>query len=276
MEADGLIKKLETELKIRGFSPETVKAYLFHNSKFLSFINKSPEQVSEDDLKLYLANLISDRALSPASVALVRSSLLFAYNQILNKGFSAIRTPKIQRKNPVVLSKDEVKSMISNSNGDKSRLLIKMLYSSGLRVSECLNLSLEDIDFSEGFCTVRQGKGNKDRLTVVSRSLLDELDCYLKKNQISGGLIFRNRSGDNLTVRNVQKIVSLTAKRAGIKKSVTPHKLRHSFATHLLESGVSIRIIQELLGHSNLQTTQIYTHVSKENLKNVKSPLDAL
>jgi integrase/recombinase XerD len=276
MEQNELLQKLETELKIRGFSKETVKAYLFHNSKFMHFISKQPDAVAEDDLKLYLANLISDRKLSPASVALVRSSLLFAYNQIMNKAISGIKTPKIQRKNPIILTKEEIKLMINKSLNDKSRLLIQVLYSSGLRVSECLNLALEDIEFSQGICNVRQGKGNKDRITVISKGLLDTLRTYLESNKIASGMIFRNRSGGRLTERNVQKIVAATAKRAGITKKVTPHKLRHSFATHLMESGVSIRVIQELLGHSNLQTTQIYTHVSRENIKGIISPLDTI
>jgi integrase/recombinase XerD len=276
METADFLQKLETELRIRGFSQETVKAYLFHNSKFLGFIKKDPTSMSEDDLKIYLANLISDRALAPASVALVRSSLLFAYNQILNKGISGIKTPKIQRKNPTVLSKEEVKALIEASVNDKSRLIIQLLYASGMRVSECLNLKVEDIEFNDGMCNVRQGKGNKDRITVISKNLLLTLNGFLKSNNISSGVIFRNSGGNAMTERNAQKIVSNTARRAGIKKTVTPHKLRHSFATHLLEAGVSIRIIQELLGHSNLQTTQIYTHVSKESIKGIVSPFDSL
>ena len=276
MESAQLLKKLETELKIRGFSQETVKAYLLHNSKFLEFAGKGAGEVSEDDIKAYLATLISDRKLAPASVALVRSALLFGYNSILNKGFSGIRTPKIQRRNPAVLSKDEIKALIGACSSDKSRLLVQFLYSSGLRVSECLNLSVEDLDFKQGVCNVRQGKGKKDRITLISNSLMGSLQGFLSKNGISGGLIFRNASGSQLGVRNVQKIVSSAAKRAGVTKKVTPHKLRHSFATHLLESGVSIRIIQELLGHSNLQTTQIYTRVSRDSIRNITSPLDTL
>ncbi|MBN1793164.1 tyrosine-type recombinase/integrase [Candidatus Woesearchaeota archaeon] len=276
MDQVNLLKKLETELRIRGFSEQTIKAYRFHNAKFLDYIRKEPEGMSEDDLKQFLAHLISEKKLSASSVALVRSSLLFAYNQVLGKGFLGIKTPKIQRKNPTVLSKDEVKSLISACVNDKSRLLIQFLYSSGLRVSECLGVRIEDIDFSEGVCNVRQGKGKKDRMTVISQKLLLDLKAYLEAGTLSSGLVFRNRGGAALTVRNVQKIVSGAAKRAGINKPVTPHKLRHSFATHLLESGVSIRFIQELLGHSNLQTTQIYTHVSRESIKGIRSPLDDL
>jgi site-specific recombinase XerD len=276
MEQEDLLRKLGTELKIRGFSQETVKAYTRHNTGFAKFINKAPDSVSEDDLKAYLAYLISDKKLSSSSVALVRSALLFSYNQVLDKGFSSIKTPKIQRNPPAVLSKEEVKSLIDACLNDKSRLLILLLYSSGLRVSECLKLRVEDLDFKGKACVVKQGKGKKDRVTVLSETFAEQLKVYLNKEKIEEGAIFMNKEGEIFSVRNAQKIVSGAAKRAGIKKEVTPHKLRHSFATHLLDAGVSIRVIQELLGHSNLQTTQIYTRISREHIRNVKSPLDDL
>ncbi len=276
MEQEDFLKKLGTELKIRGFSQETVKSYTRHNADFIKFIKKAPDSATEDDLKNYLAYLISDKKLSSSSVALVRSALLFSYNQVLDKGFSSIKTPKIQRNPPAVLTKDEVKSLIDACFNDKSRLLILLLYSSGLRVSECLKLHVEDLDFKEKVCIVKQGKGKKDRVTVLSETFAEQLKEYLNKEGIEEGVIFMNKSGETFSVRNAQKIVSSAAKRAGIKKIVTPHKLRHSFATHLLDAGVSIRVIQELLGHSNLQTTQIYTRVSRELIRNVKSPLDDL
>lgn len=271
-----MLKKLETELKIRGFSQETVKAYTRHNKDFLGFIKKKPSFVSEEDLKNYLAHLISDKKLSSGTVALVRSALLFFYNQVLGKGFLGIKTPKIQRNPPDVPSKEEVKALLDACVTDKSRLLIEFLYSSGLRVSECLNLRIEDIDFDDKVCVVKQGKGKKDRVTLLSDNLAHSLKNYLEKQAFSSGLIFRNKREGVLSARNLQKIVSSAAKRAGIRKRVTPHKLRHSFATHLLDSGVSIRVIQELLGHSNLQTTQIYTRVSRDRIRGVRSPLDDL
>ncbi|MBN2459711.1 tyrosine-type recombinase/integrase [Candidatus Woesearchaeota archaeon] len=276
MENHQPLKKLETELKIRGFSQETVKAYTRHNAAFLGFISKPAEAVAEDDIKSYLAYLISDKKLSSSSVALTRSSLLFFYNQVLGKGFLGIKTPKITRNPPAVLSKDEIKRLIDACLNDKSRLLVQLLYSSGLRVSECLNLRVEDVDFSEKVCIVKQGKGRKDRATLLSDALAASIRAFMEKEKLSSGMVFSGKKRGSLTARNVQKIVSGAARRAGIKKVVTPHKLRHSFATHLLDSGVSIRVIQELLGHSNLQTTQIYTQVSKEHLRNVKSPLDDL
>ncbi|MFT4311264.1 MAG: tyrosine-type recombinase/integrase, partial [Candidatus Woesearchaeota archaeon] len=153
----------------------------------------------------------------------------------------------------------------------KSKLIIKMLYSSGLRVSELVNLKWNDIEFDQNSGWVRSGKGSKDRLIIFSENLLEELKSFRNSSEY----VFEGRNGP-LTTKNIQNIVRTTAKRAKINKKVTPHTLRHSFATHLLENGTDIRIIQDLLGHSNLQTTQIYTHISSEQKKKIKNPLDNL
>ena len=276
MPEDELLKKLGTELKIRGFSIETVKAYTRHNANFLKRIGKPVAQVTEDDIKDYLAYLISDKKMNPSSVALVRSSLLFFFNQVAGRSFVAIKTPKIIRNAPEVLTKEEVKALIASCGNEKSRLLIQLLYSSGLRVSECLNMRVENLDFKENICNVKKGKGKKDRMTLLSVNLAQQLQDYLKRERISSGFVFRNRKDGSICVRNAQKIVSNAAKRAGIKKEVTPHKLRHSFATHLLQSGTDIRTIQSLLGHSDVKTTEVYTHIVKNGPHGVGSPADRI
>ncbi|MBI2141060.1 tyrosine-type recombinase/integrase [Candidatus Woesearchaeota archaeon] len=269
-----VLEQLETELKLRGFSERTVKSYLFYNNKFLAFTNKAPEAISEEDIKSYLANLISDRKKNAATVALVRAALRFYYDGVLKKSIVTLKTPKIQKKLPTVLTKEEVKKLIESAATAKSKLLLMTLYSSGLRVSECTNLKINDVELDQRMGWVRQGKGGKDRLFILSDGLVDALRGYVNGKNTEH--IFTNKSGRPLSARNIQKIVATAAKRAGISKGVSPHTLRHSFATHLLESGESIRKIQELLGHSNLQTTQIYTKVSTEELRKVKSPLDSL
>lgn len=259
------LKKLEVELKLRGFSKNTIEAYLRYNKKFLEYLKKNNYDVSEDTIKAYLADLISN-GLSAKSLNLIRSALLFYYNQVLGNNFE-VKTPKIEKKLPVVLTKNEVKLLLKNAASKKSKLIIKTLYSTGLRVSELTNLKKDDIQGT--FIIVKKGKGNKQRKTIIDKTLAEELI------KISDNYIFHNK-GKPLTSRNIQKIISETAKRAGINKKVTPHVLRHSFATHLLEDGTSIRVIQELLGHENLQTTQIYTHISEEELMKVKNPLKEL
>jgi integrase/recombinase XerD len=271
-----MLDELRTELELRGFSEETIKSYLKHNQDFLKYTNKKEEDMTERDVKLYLSHMIAKKKLAASSVALAKAALKFYYDGILKKNIANIKTPKIAKKLPVVLSKDEIRSLIDNTKSTKSKLMIKMLYSSGLRLSECLHLKVNDLEFKEKIGWVRKGKGKKDRLIILSDILIAELEAFLKQKKEKNPLVFTNRMGMALSPRNVQKIIKNSARKAGINKRVTPHSLRHSFATHLLEAGVDIRKIQELLGHANLQTTQIYTKVSTEELKKVKSPLDSL
>ena len=270
-----MLEKLSSELKLRGFSSRTLQAYTFHNQKFLQYVNnKSPESITEDDVKGYLGYLLGDRHASPSTVSLVKASLKFFYDGMLKKGVVNFKTPKSDKKLPVVLSRAEVRKLIEAAGTKKSRLIIELLYSSGLRLSECINLRADDLELSEKIGWVRKGKGNKDRLFILSEVVAENLKEHLKKKQ-GNEYVFSTKSG-RMSPRNLQKIITTTSRRAGIKKPVSPHTLRHSFATHLLESGTDIRKIQELLGHSNLQTTQIYTKVSTEELKKIISPLDRL
>ncbi|MCX6709412.1 MAG: tyrosine-type recombinase/integrase [Candidatus Woesearchaeota archaeon] len=263
--------ELEAELKLRGFSERTVSTYLFQNLQFLNSAGKLPHEISSSDIKGYLGMLIS-RKNSTSTVALAKASLKFYYDSILKKGIVDFKTPKIRKKLPVVLSKDEVKALITSAKNEKSRLIIELLYSSGLRVSECTSLKIKDIEEKEKLGWVRNGKGGKDRLFILSERLVSELKHYIYKKKPKEYL-FEGKNG-RLTSRDIQGIIKRSAKIAQIPKKVTPHTLRHSFATHLLEAGVDIRKIQELLGHANLQTTQIYTSVSNTELMKVKSPLD--
>lgn len=268
-----LIKRLETELKIRGFSPKTLKAYIFHNKNFLEFCNKSVEDVNEQDIKNYTAYLL-DKGLKPASVSLAMSSLRFLYEEMLGKGiFAKIKLPKAEKKLPTVLSKEEIKMMLDATKNKKHRLLIAFLYSSGLRVSECVSIKIDDLDLNEKMGIVRAGKGKKDRNIILSEALINDLKQYLEKRNDNNPYVF-NIKERHISIRQAQRIVNEAAKKAGIKKRVFCHALRSSFATHLLESGTDIRVIQELLGHSNLATTQRYTKVSREQLRKVRSPLD--
>lgn len=271
-----VLKKLETELKLRGFSKQTSRMYLFYNRKFLEFIKKSPEEITDDDIKEFLASKISDDSLSNSSVALIKASLKFFYTDMLGKNMSLIKTPKASKKLPVVLTRQEIKDLIENTENIKHKLLIELLYSTGLRLSECINLQYADLDMNDGTGWVRLGKGAKDRIFIVSDMFKKDLLEYMEKTGASGkGYIF-SVNGRKMSPRGIEHAIKVSAQRAGIDKPVHVHTLRHSFATHLLENGVDIRKIQKLLGHSNLQTTQIYTQVSNEEIKKIKSPLDML
>jgi integrase/recombinase XerD len=267
-----MLGKLETELKLRGFSLNTLKAYRQYNLFFLKFIQKQPSGVTEEDIRQYLASIIGKN--SARTVALAKAALKFFYDEVLKRNIVTLRTPKAEKKLPVVLSKAEVKRLLSGASSKKSRLMLMLFYSSGLRLSECIRLKRTDLDLEDRTGWVRKGKGGKDRLFILSDTLIAELKQYFNEEP-EKEFIFSGRNGI-MSARNVQKIVKTAARNANINKKVSPHTLRHSFATHLLDSGVDIRKIQELLGHSNLQTTQIYTKVSAEELKKVKSPLDNL
>lgn len=273
MDISDVKKKIETELKIQGKSQRTIRMYCYFNERFLEFTKKPVEEIMTDDIKAYLAELLS-KGNSPASVALARSSLKFFYDGLLEKGIMAkIKTPKRHRKIPDVLTKEEVKLLIENAGSLRNKLLIEVMYASGLRVSECAGLKVEDINFNERMGLLKHGKGGKDRFFILSEQLIRDLQEYLQ--ELEGTYLFPS-SQDHMTARAIQDVVMRAAKRAGLKKHVHCHGLRHAFATHLLEAGTDIRIIQELLAHSNLQTTQFYTQISKKQLMRVKSPMDEL
>ncbi len=272
MEREEFLRKLETEIKIGKLSPYTLRNYIEFNRLLLDFSGKNPEEIESDDVKYFLAEKMSERASS--SVILFLASVKFAYISIFGKDPTAgIKRPKADKKIPVVLTKQEVINLIEASQTLKSKLIMQMLYSSGLRVSEVVNIKPVDLDFSENMGWVREGKGKKDRMFILSKKLSKNLDKFIKRNSDWTYLFSKEMP---LTTRNIQKIVQKATQNAGIEKSVHPHTLRHSFATHLLDAGVDLRKIQFLLGHSSIATTQIYTHISQEQVKGIKNPLDNL
>ncbi len=265
------IDKLKIELKLKGCSELTIRNYTWFVDKFLAFSKKNTEELNEEDAKKYLADLIETK--SRSTVSLAASSLRYFFSEVLKKPIEGVKLPKKEKTLPEILSKDEIKKMIELADTYKSKIILKILYSSGMRVSELVNLKVSDLNLDEKIGWIRKGKGRKDRLFMLSEKLIPELENYFKKRQ---GYVYVLSKEKPLTPRNIQKIIKNLAFKIGIQKKVTPHTIRHSYATHLLEAGVDIRKIQVLLGHENLQTTQIYTHLSAEELKKVKNPLDEL
>jgi len=266
------LAKLAQEMIIRGFSKRTIKAYLDINRDFLRFIGKSAKEITTQDVKNYLL-FKKVGGLSNTSLNLTISALKFYFKQILKRNlFFSIRRPKKEHYLPVVISKEEIQSIINAVSNIKHKLMISLAYGSGLRVSEVVNLKVKDINFNELTINIRQAKGNKDRLTILSEKIIPELR-QLIANKTAEDFVFASIRGEKLTSRMAQKIFAAGLKKSGIKRSATFHSLRHSFATHLLESGVNIRYLQELLGHQSLKTTQIYTQITDRMIKNIKSPL---
>ena len=275
MQNEEFLKKLETELKISKNSEHTIRNYLTANKRLFEFSNKSPEKIEQDDVKAFMATNLTNQSSSSTIVFL--SAIKYAFSNILGKDITLrIKRPKKERKIPVVLTKDEVRNLIESIENKKSNVMVSLLYACGMRVSELINLKVQDLNFEEKIGYVRQGKGKKDRIFNIPDTLLNRLKKQVEQQIENKEEYLFTGSNGRLSSRNIQKIVNKSAKKAGIKKSVHPHTLRHSFATHLLESNTNIRNIQELLGHADLNTTQIYTHVSQEELKKVKSPLDRL
>ena len=263
MNQDEFISNLETEIKISKLSYYTLRNYLDSNKKLLIYSNKQPIEINQQDIKIFLANRMNNK--SSSSTILFLSAIKFAFSSLLNKDPTAdIKRPKNEKKIPIVLTRKEVYDLIKNSETNKNKLILQLLYSSGLRVSEIVKIKPIDLDFSENIGWVREGKGKKDRFIIISKKLSDKLEKFIKKNSDWNYVFSKNKP---LTTRNIQKIVKKISKKAGIKKEVHPHTFRHSYATHLLEDGVDIRKIQVLLGHSSLTTTQIYAHVSNTELK---------
>jgi len=187
--------------------------------------------------------------------------------------FYSVDRPRKKQKLPDVLSKEEIKSMIYNTPNIKHKCIVSILYSSGLRRSEVINLKLQDIDSKRMVVFVKGAKGNKDRLTILSENVLKDLRLYYTKDKPKE-FLFEGQKNRQYSVSSVANIVEKAGIKAGIKKKITPHMLRHSFATHLLEAGTDLRYIQSLLGHSSSKTTEIYTHVATNIIKTIKSPLD--
>ena len=201
-------------------------------------------------------------------------AIKYFYREIMKSKIAIdIRFAKTPSKLPIVLSRDEIKKILEVIKNEKHNLMIALAYSAGLRVSEIINLKIKDINLEELTIHLKGAKGNKDRITIFPEKLKDkitEITALRDKNNF----VFESARGGKLTERTAQKVFENALKKAGIKKEATFHSLRHSFATHLLENGVDVRYVQELLGHANIRTTQLYTKVTNPTLKNIKSPLE--
>ncbi|MCR4327555.1 MAG: tyrosine-type recombinase/integrase [Nanoarchaeota archaeon] len=266
---NGLRLKLERELEIRNFSKQTIKSYIYSVDKFMEF--SKDKGLNEDIVKIYTQKKLKDK--NPASVRRDLFAIKFFFDKVLKQKIN-VPNPKKYLSLPDILTIDEMRKLIEITSNVKHRLIIKLLYGCGLRVSEIVVLKKENINFEEGLIKIILSKGKKDRFVKIPLSIIKELKnyCEIEKSKI----LFPSSRGGKLTKDTIQKIVQNSAKKAGVKKRVYPHLLRHSFATHLLEQGTDLRVIQKLLGHSSIKTTQIYTQISQASIKQVKSPLDNL
>ncbi|MBI1961407.1 MAG: site-specific integrase [Parcubacteria group bacterium] len=265
-------EKFVQEMKLRGFSPRTQSSYITSVRGFLRAAAKGPRATTTADVRKYLEAL-ADAGKSASTLNTVYSALKFYFGSVLKRRFFvSIPRAKASKKLPVVLSKQEVRLLLGAIKNAKHKLLLGMMYSAGLRVSEAVNLKVGDLDFDNQAVAVRGGKGGKDRVTLFSEKVSAPLARYVAKKD-ARDFVFASSRGGRLTERSVQKVFAQALKDSGIKKQASCHSLRHSFATHLLEAGTDIRYIQELLGHARLTTTQVYTKVARSALAAIQSPL---
>ena len=264
---------IEKEGRRRGLSERTISSYCYCVRKFMQFCRKEPRKVRKQDILDYLDHLVA-RGLSGSTLNINLNALKFLQQEILCKRILLrVKFSKRPKQMPIVLSKAEVVKLFAAVENPKHKLMIKLMYSAGLRLSELVNLKVEDIDFDMGVGWVRKGKGRKDRPFVLARSLAHELSEHIKE---CGSWLFEGRNKRHIHARCIQEIVKRAAKKAGIKKNVHPHSLRHSFATHLIENGYSVSNVQALLGHNSPQTTMVYVHIAKPKMLNIVSPIDRL
>ena len=267
------LKKFEDLMVLKGFTVQTKKNYKYCICKYFEFLEKTSFSIGIVSANEYFL-FLNRKKLSTNSIRVYVATVLFLFKDVLKMKVSNfdIPSPKKPKLLPKVLSKEEVFKIIESIENKKHKLIISVLYSSGIRLSEVINLKRNDVQTERNLILIRNGKGKKDRITILSKKVKNLLIDYLIENEFKTNYLFETNRNSKYTAKSIQLILKKSSKI--INKHVTPHMLRHSFATHLLETGTDIRYIQKLLGHANLETTSIYTHIAVNKLEDIKSPFD--
>jgi integrase/recombinase XerD len=276
-----LRQRMLEELQRRNYSPETIRLYLFAVKDFAGYFGKNPDKLGPEHLRQYQLHLLNERKLAVGSVIARTSALRFFFIKVLRRPQREIDLvyPKRPERLPEILSEEEVARLIESASTSYHRVILMTLYGTGVRREELCRLTVADVDSQRMVIHVRQGKGKKDREVTLSPKLLEVLRAYWKWRKPRIYLFpsyRRKRREQPISSRTVYYAVREAARRAGIKKKVSPHLLRHSWATHLLERGTDLKTIQMQLGHFDLETTTIYLHLSQDHLQSVNNPIEAL
>lgn len=272
------IKEMVRSLELKSYSPNTINSYKNSLNLFIDhFYPRSIKELNKQEIEDFLLVLAKEKGYSETAVHSIVNAIKFYYEQVLGQSreFYQIQRPKKPIKNPTVFSENEVKKIFNAFTNKKHQLILMIGYAAGLRVSEIVNLKIEDIDSERMVIHIRCAKGKKDRQVMLSSKLLELLRQYYLAFKPKKYL-FEGQTGNQYSSRSIQKLLSVAKAKAGVKKMGSVHALRHSFATHLLEGGTSLNIIQQLLGHNDIKTTLKYIHVSKIFLGKVESPFDKL
>jgi site-specific recombinase XerD len=272
------------DMRMRNLSPRTVEAYVGAVARFAKHFGRSPEQLDAEQVRQYLLHLVEHQHVSWSLYNQARCALQFLYSVTLGRDqqLARVRCARLPKRLPTVLSRDEVRRLLEVAADNlRHKALLMTLYGAGLRIAEALALRPADLDAARMLIHVRGGKGNKDRMVTLCPQLLEVLRDYWRSRpppQDPQGLFFAQSADPQRAMDSgtAHRIVARAAKRAGITRRVSPHTLRHSYATHLLDAGTDLRTIQLLLGHTSLKTTSLYMHVSQARLRAVASPLDLL
>lgn len=277
--ADDPLLLLQREMRLRNYSHKTIKAYRSGIRSFLRYLGPTdPRCVDVERLRSFLLHLMEDQGYAAASVNQVINALRFLYVEVFRLPFAVgdIPRPAKERQLPVVLSLEEVRCIFDVVGNLKHRVLLMVAYFAGLRVSEVVALRPEDLDSNRKMIHLRGAKGGKDRYALLSDGVLSCLREYWREYKPRDWLFEGQDPRRHYSVRSAEQVFTDAAARAGIRKRVSIHSLRHAFATHLLEQGIDIRYIQDLLGHQSIRTTEIYTHVSRRRLEMIQSPIEQI
>ena len=276
--AQTAIFAVEEKLIRLNYSRQTIKTYKNCLKGFLAYYSqKEPQEISKEEIETYLFHLVKARKIAPATQNQIINAIKFYYEKVLHypRQFYNLQRPKKNKQLPGVLSPAEVKRIIQATANPKHRCMLLTIYAAGLRRSELLHLRIQDIRSGEGLIFIKSGKGRKDRYVTLSGHLLQALRAYYRQYRPEYWL-FEGQDGGQYSATSLQKVFRRAVQKAGVRAHCTLHTLRHSYATHLVQQGVDLRAVQQLLGHNSLKTTQIYTHITDQQLAKIQSPLDRL
>ena len=270
-----LRQRMVEDLRLRNRSPRTVEIYVAQVAAFARYFRRSPEELGAEQVREYLLYLLQERRLSTSTVNLCRCAVCFFYRHTLGRPECVVGmvTGRRAKKLPVVLDREEVRALLRATPERRNRLLLALMYATGLRVSEAVQLSVGDIDSRRMVLVVAQGKGNKQRQLPLAQWLLEGLRAWWSEHRDPQWLFPGRRAGQHLDVATVQKVFRSAKARSGLRKAASCHTLRHTFATELLEAGIDLLTIQRLLGHGSLATTAIYTHLRRDHLQGVTAAI---
>jgi integrase/recombinase XerD len=273
-----LRQRMIEDMQVRNLSPHTIDCYVRQVALFARYFNRSPELLGPDEIRAYQLHLVHERKLGWGSFNQAVCALHFLYLKTLGKDWNIESIPfaKQPKKVPLVLSQDEVRAVLEAITNPQNRVIAMILYAAGLRVSEAVSLRIADIDSKRMLLHVIQGKGRKDRLVTLSPVLLYHLRCHYQRYRPRSWLFPSRTYPDRHITRDAVALAITAVRHVVAGKPVSPHTLRHCFATHLLESGTDLRTVQALLGHASIRSTVIYTHVTRKRITAIESPLESL